>query len=204
MQTDGISSNLFGASAIPLLATLALWFGGLASFVALRAVPRQVLSSRRPSFVLALRGLAPAAALGAAQGLLVAGVVQLAATYDWASWSAFALLCVVSGIAFAAVNQALVAVLGGAGRWVAALVGVLSVATGVVSTVPGFLSSLAALMPTTPAYQALLSALTTAGGAGAAIAGLVVWSLLAFVATTLAVARRRSTTARAVLTASVA
>lgn len=204
VQTDGISSNLFGASAIPLLATLALWFGGLASFVALRAVPRQVLSSRRPSFVLALRGLAPAAALGAAQGLLVAGVVQLAATYDWASWSAFALLCVVSGIAFAAVNQALVAVLGGAGRWVAALVGVLSVATGVVSTVPGFLSSLAALMPTTPAYQALLSALTTAGGAGAAIAGLVVWSLLAFVATTLAVARRRSTTARAVLTASVA
>ncbi len=204
MATEGISSNLFGASAIPLLATLALWFGGLASFIALRAVPRHVLSSRRTSVMLALRGLAPAAAIGAGQGLLVAGVVQLAATYDWAAWSQFALLCVVAGVAFAAVNQALVAVLGGAGRWVAALIGVLSVATGVVSTVPVFLSSLAALMPTTPAYQALLAALTPAGGAGVAIAGLVVWSLLAFVATTFALARRRSTTARAVLTASLA
>ena len=121
----------------PLLATLALWFGGLGTFVALQAASRRALTSRAPSAVLALRGLAPAAALGAVQGLLVAGVVQLAASYDWGQWSLFAALCVLAGVAFAAVNQALVAVFGGAGRWLAALVGVLAVATGVVSTVPG-------------------------------------------------------------------
>ena len=44
VTTTGTSSNLFGASAIPLLAMLALWFGGLASFVALQAVPRHALS----------------------------------------------------------------------------------------------------------------------------------------------------------------
>lgn len=191
VATEGVGSSLFGASAVPLLATLALWFGGLGTFVALQAASRRALTSRSPSAALALRGLAPAAALGAVQGLLVAGVVQLAASYDFGQWSMFAALCVIAGVAFAAVNQALVAVFGGAGRWLAALVGVLAVATGVVSTVPGVLSDAAALLPTAPAYNGMLAALTDAGGLGAAIAGLLIWTGLAFIATTIAVARRR-------------
>jgi putative membrane protein len=112
VSADGIGTNLFGASAIPLLAMLALWFGGLGSFIALQAVPRHALSSRRPSVLLALRSLAPAAGIGAAQGLLVAGVAQIAANYDAGTWFAFAGLAVVAGVSFAAVNQALVAVFG--------------------------------------------------------------------------------------------
>ncbi|MCR2810831.1 MULTISPECIES: YhgE/Pip family protein [unclassified Microbacterium] len=204
VTTDGVGSSLFGASAVPLLSTLALWFGGLGTFVALQAASRRALTSRAPSALLALRGLVPAAVLGAVQGLLVAGVVQLAASYDWAQWSMFAALCVVAGIAFAAVNQALVAVFGGAGRWLAALVGVLAVATGVVSTVPGVLSEIAALLPTAPAYNGMLSALTETAGLGAGVAGLLIWSLLAFIATTLAVARRRVANARDLLAASPA
>lgn len=201
---DGVGTSLFGASAIPLLSTLALWFGGLATFIALQAVSRRALTAREPSALLALRGFAPAAALGAAQGVLVAAIVQLAASYDWGQWWVFAGVSVVAGIAFAAVNQALVAVFGGAGRWISALIGVLAVATGVVSTVPGVLSSVAALMPTSPAYNGMLAALTESGGVGAAIVGLAVWAVLAFVATVLAVARRRTTSARAVLHAAPA
>ncbi|GAA1961488.1 YhgE/Pip family protein [Microbacterium deminutum] len=204
VAAKGAGTSLFGASAIPLLAMLALWFGGLATFVALQAVSRRALTSRAPSAVLALRGFAPAAALGAAQGLLVAGVVQFAASYDWASWSVFAGISIAAGIAFAAVNQALVAVFGGAGRWISALVGVLAVATGVVSTVPGVLSSVAALMPTAPAYNGMVAALTSASGVGAALAGLAIWSLLAFLATVIAVARKRTTSARELLAASPA
>lgn len=201
VEADGLGSSLFGASAIPLLSTLALWFGGLATFIALQAVSRRALTAREPSAVLALRGFAPAAALGAAQGVLVAAVVQLAASYDWGQWWAFFGVSVVAGIAFAAVNQALVAVFGGAGRWISALIGVLAVATGVVSTVPGVLSQVAGLMPTSPAYSGMLAALTETGGLGAALVGLVVWTVLSFVATILAVARRRTTSARAVLAA---
>ncbi|WP_434809836.1 YhgE/Pip family protein [Microbacterium sp. bgisy189] len=197
---DGIGTDLFGASAVPLLAAVALWFGSLATFVALQAVPRNALSSRRPSALLALRSLAPAAGIGALQGVLVAAVVQFAAGYDASTWLGFASLAALAGIAFAAVNQALVAVFGGAGRWIGALVGALAVATGIVSTVPGVLSSIAVLMPTTPVYQALLAVLTSAGGLGSAIAGIIIWSVLALAVTMLAVARRRSTTARAVLT----
>lgn len=202
VEAEGVGTSLFGASAIPLLATLALWFGGLGTFIALQAVSRRALTAREPSAMLALRNFIPGAALGAAQGLLVAGVVQLAASYDWGQWWAFAGVSVVAGIAFAAVNQALVAVFGGAGRWVSALIGVLAVATGVVSTVPGVLSGVAALMPTSPAYNGMVAALTETNGLGAALAGLVVWAVLAFGATILAVARRRTTSARALLSTS--
>lgn len=202
VTTEGVGTSLFGASAVPLLATLALWFGGLGTFVALQAASRRALTSRAASPLLAFRGLLPAAALGAVQGLLVAGVVQLAASYDAGQWSMFAALCVVAGLAFAAVNQGLVAVFGGAGRWLAALVGVLAVATGVVSTVPGVLSDAASLLPTAPAYNGMLAALTDAAGLGAGIAGLLIWTGLAFLATTFAVARRRVAHARDLLAVS--
>ncbi|MBD3940343.1 YhgE/Pip domain-containing protein [Microbacterium sp. NEAU-LLC] len=201
VDADGAGSSLFGASAIPLLATLALWFGGLGTFIALQAVSRRALTSRKPSALLALRSYAPAAGIGALQGLLVAGVVQIAASYSWSEWWVFAGVSIVAGIAFAAVNQALVAVFGGAGRWISALVGVLTVATGIVSTVPGVLSSVAALMPTSAAYQGMVAALTSAGGLGAAFAGLVIWTLVSLAVTMLVVARRRTTSARALLKA---
>ncbi|MFK4835699.1 YhgE/Pip family protein [Microbacterium sp. ZW T2_14] len=204
VEADGVGTSLFGASAVPLLATLALWFGGLGTFIALQAVSRRALTSRQPSALLTLRSFAPAAGLGALQGALVAGVVQLAASYGWGEWWALFGVSVVAGIAFAAVNQALVAVFGGAGRWISALIGVLTVATGVVSTVPGVLSSVAGLMPTSPAYNGMLAALTSTAGLGAALAGLVIWTVLALVATMIVVARRRSTSARALLNATPA
>ncbi|WP_060915115.1 YhgE/Pip domain-containing protein [Microbacterium oleivorans] len=197
---DGAGTALFGASAVPLLATLALWFGGLASFVVLRAVPRTALASRRSSASLALRALAPGALIGALQGVLVAIIVQLAAGYDMGAWWLFAAMCVLAGVAFAAVNHALVALFGGIGRWIAALVGVLALATGIVSTVPGTLLDVAGLLPTAPAYTAMLAALTDAGGGASAAVGLVLWTVLAIGAGILAVTRHRSTSARAVLT----
>ena len=199
VSAEGTGTSLFGAAAVPLLATLALWFGGVGTFIALQAVSRRALTSRAPSAVLAGRQFLPAAGIGAVQGFLVAAVVQTAASYTWGEWAVFAGVCVVAGIAFAAMNQALVAVFGGAGRWVAALVGVLAVATGIVSTIPGVLADVASLLPTAPAYAAMLSALTPAEGLGAGIAGLVIWAILAFIASTLAVVRKRTTSARAVL-----
>ncbi|HKT56087.1 MAG TPA: hypothetical protein VJR25_04885, partial [Microbacterium sp.] len=196
VTAQGVSSTLFGASAIPLLSTIALWFGALASFIALQAVTRRVLASRRSSGALALRSLLPAAGLGAAQGLLVAGVAEIAARYDAATWWPFAGLCVVAGIAFAAVNQALVAVFGGTGRWISALVGVLALATGIISTVPGVLASVASFMPTAPVSRALLGVLN-GSGVGADVAGILIWAAVAFGGTWIAVARRRTTTAKA-------
>ncbi|WP_298866503.1 YhgE/Pip domain-containing protein [uncultured Microbacterium sp.] len=189
------SDSMFGPTAIPLLSAVVLWFGALASFIALRAVPGDALTSRRSSFGMVLRGFWPAAALGAGQGLLVALIVQIVASYDAATWWGFAGFAVLAGIAFAAVNQALVAVLGGIGRWVSALVGVLAVATGLISTIPGWLASLGAAMPTAPALGGLIIP------NGSAFAGLVVWAVLSLGAATLAVTTRRTTSTKRVLAA---
>lgn len=199
--TDGTGTSLFGASAIPLLSMVVLWFGGLATFIALRAATGRALTARESSLRLTLRAFLPAAILGAAQGLLVAIVAQFAASYDWGQWWVFAAVSIIAGVAFAAVNQALVAVLGGIGRWVAALVGVLALATGIVSTVPGPLAAIAGLLPTAPAYHAMVGSLTSAGGVTAGCVGLVAWAVLSLIASTVVVARRRSTSARALLAA---
>jgi len=187
------SGDMFGPTAIPLLSAVVLWFGALASFIALRAVPGNALTSRRSSFGMVLRGFWPAAALGAGQGVLVALIVQIVAGYDAATWWGFAGFAVLAGIAFAAVNQALVAVLGGIGRWISALVGVLAVATGLISTIPAWLAGLGAAMRTAPALGGLIIP------NGAAFAGLVVWAVLSLGAATLAVATRRTTSAKQVL-----
>ncbi|MEV8239892.1 YhgE/Pip family protein [Microbacterium testaceum] len=197
VSATGTSDSLFGAAAVPLLAMAVLWFGGLASFVAFQAVSARALTSRRPSALVALRGFAPAALVGAVQGLLVAGVVQVASKYDWGDWALFALVCVAAGVAFAAVHQALIALFGGAGRWIAAIIGSLALAATIVSTVPPVLAGIASLLPTSPAYDAMLGALSSAGGVGAGVAGLAVWGVLALIVTTLVVVRRRTTSARA-------
>jgi putative membrane protein len=197
---DPVTSNaqadtIFGPTAIPLLVSAVLWFGGLASFIVMRAHTARTLTSRRSSAALTLQGFWPAAAIGAGQGVLVSLIVPTVASYDAAAWWAFAGTAVLAGVAFAAVNQALVAVLGGAGRWIAALVGVVAVATGLISTVPEWLASIGAALPTAPAFTGLIAA------NGSAITGLIVWGVLSLVVTTIVVALRRTTSARAVLAA---
>ncbi|UNK70207.1 YhgE/Pip domain-containing protein [Microbacterium sp. H1-D42] len=187
------SDAMFGPTTIPLLASVVLWFGALASFIALRAVPGSALTSRRSSAGMVLRGFWPAAAIGAGQGILVSLIVQIVAGYDAAAWWGFAGFAVLAGVAFAAINQALVAVFGGIGRWVSVLVGVLALATGLISTIPGWLAGLGAAMPTDPALMGLVDP------SGAAAAGLIVWGVLALGAATLAVATRRTTSAKAAL-----
>ncbi|MBS1697945.1 MAG: YhgE/Pip family protein [Actinobacteria bacterium] len=189
------SGGMFGPTAVPLLAAVVLWFGGLASFLVMRAFTARALTSRRPSALLALRAFAPAAAIGAGQGLLAALVGQIIANYDAARWWGFAGVAVLAGVAFAAVNQALVAVLGGIGRWISAVVGVAALGAGIISTLPGWLATIAGFLPTSPAATALLGG----DGTGSAIAALVVWTVLALLATTLAVIARRTTSAKAVL-----
>lgn len=197
VAADSGDAAMFGPTAIPLLATVVLWFGGLASFIAMRAVTGSALTSRRPSAALAWRALLPAAAIGAGQGLLVALIVQIVAGYDATAWWTFAGVAMVAGVAFAAVNQALVAVFGGVGRWISALIGVIAVATGIISTVPGWLAGIAGFLPTAPASVALIGET----GTGSAVVGMLVWAVLSFLATTLAVVRRRTTSAKAVLAA---
>lgn len=199
VSSSSESDSLFGAASIPLLAMAVLWFGALATFLALRAVTARALTSRRSSVFLAGGALLPAAVIGAVQGALVAGIVQLTAGYAAETFWGLLGVSVLTGVSFAAVHQALVAVFGGAGRWVAGVVGALAVAVSIISTLPDAMTSLKAVLPTTPAFDALLGVVGDAPGIGAGIAGLVIWAVLSFLVTTVAVATRRTVSTKALL-----
>lgn len=182
---------LFGDTSVPWLAALALWLGGLATFVVLAAVPHRSLGSTRSSVRLALGAFAPGALVGAVQGLAVGGIMAFALDLSPSGWAAFFAVAVLAGVAFAAVNQGLVAVLGGVGRFVSVVIAVVGLAGAVVSTVPPLVEHLFTALPLSAALDGLQGVVTGQGGAGGAIAALLVWTLVGLGASTAAVARRR-------------
>ncbi|MGO1628704.1 MULTISPECIES: YhgE/Pip domain-containing protein [unclassified Microbacterium] len=202
--TASSGTSLFGAASIPLLVVAVLWFGALATFFVLRAVSAQALTSRRPSAFLAAGSLLPAAAIGAVQGALVAGIVQIVAGYDSGVFWGLLGMSVLAGVAFAAIHQALVAVFGGVGRWIAGIVGALTVAISIVSTIPNALTAVRDVLPTVPAFDGMLAIIAESTGAGSAAISLVVWAVLAFVVTMIAVATRRTVKTKALLKPSLA
>ncbi|GIG29844.1 hypothetical protein [Cellulomonas marina] len=191
VAAQGEDGSLFGSTSVPFLVTVALWLGGLATFLVLGAVTRRALPSTRPSVVLALRSFAPAALVGVVQGLALVAVLAGALSLAPGGWVTLAVLCALTGVAFAAVNQGLVAVLGGIGRFVSVLVAVVGLATAVVSTVPGVLDAVFGVLPLAASLRGLQGVVNGSGGVGGAAAVLVVWTLLGLALTTAAVARRR-------------
>ena len=123
-------------------------------FLVLQAVSKRALLTTRASGRIALDGFVPAAVIGAVQGVLVAGIMQFALSLDVGHWFGFAGIAAVAGIAFAAVNQGLVALLGGVGRFVSMLVVVITLASGIISTVPGFFTAAMQWLPTSAAITA--------------------------------------------------
>ena len=59
------------------LAAIALWLGGLASFIVLRAAPSSVLTSMKASWRLAAEALLPAAGVAAVQAVALTAVLQV-------------------------------------------------------------------------------------------------------------------------------
>jgi putative membrane protein len=184
-----------GTTSVPFYAVLALWLGGLASLIVLRAAPARAFGSTKPSFVLALRAFLPAALVGAVQGLVVTAILSTVVSQSFSGWLAFAGFAVLIGVAFAAVNQALVALFGGAGRFLSMIVALVLIGTSIIATAPSALFALSALLPVQPALDGF-HAVLNGGNGGGSIVGLVVWTLGSLVVTTLAIARKRSVPAR--------
>jgi len=189
----------FGTNSAPFYAVLALWLGALASFFVLRPVPVRAFGSTRSSVRLALGAFVPAGAVGMLQGLLVAVITAPLLDLDAAGWLGFAGIAVLAGAVFAAANQALTALFGGAGRFVSMIIALVGLATGIIATTPPVLDQVLAFLPIAPALSGLQSIAIGDSGAGAAVVGLVVWLLGSLAATTFAVARARTTSVRALV-----
>lgn len=181
----------FGATSIPLFASVALWLGALASFLVLQAVSRRALLTSRAAGLIALDGFVPAAVLGAVQGVLVAAIMQPALHLDAGHWFGFAGVAVGVGIAFAAVNHGLVALLGGIGRFLSMLVVVITLASGIVSTAPAFFDGALPWLPTSPAITALQGVIASSSDLWRGLGGLLLWAAFGFGLALIAIARKR-------------
>lgn len=196
VAADRGDTELFGASSIPFFATLALWLGGLATFLLLAAIPHRVLGSTRSPVRLALGAYLPALGIGLAQGLVVGLAMTAVLGLDFGGSVGFVGFAMLAGAAFAAVNQGLVALFGGVGRFVSMLIAILGLATAVVSTVPPAFDAVLGVLPIAPGFDGALAIVNGAPGVGAAVASLVVWLLVGLGASVAAVVRRRTVDVR--------
>ena len=185
------STDLFGSNSVPFLLAVALWLGGLATFLVLGAQPARALGSTRSSLSLALRAFAPAALIGAIQGVVLTASMGGVLHLSPGGWIEFGAVAALSGVVFAAVNQGLVAVFRGVGRFVSVVIAVVALAVVVVSTVPALLDSTFGLLPPSPALAAMQAVSTGNGSVLGPVMLLVLWALAGIGLTVAAIARHR-------------
>jgi putative membrane protein len=192
VTTPEVTSVFSNVATTTLLAVLALWVGGLASYLVLRAVSAKALSSMRSSWRLTLENLAPAAVVGALQAVIL--TVLLTSLLDLGAGASARMLglTVLAGLVFAALNQALVAWFGGVGRFVSVVLVVLTAAAAITSAVPAIFDSVTPLLPLTPALEGMRAVAAGSGTGGGAAALLVAWLVVGLAAGVLATARKRT------------
>lgn len=173
------------------LATIALWLGGLASFVVLRAIPSRVLTSMKPSWRLTGDAMLPAAAIGVVQAIALTVTLQLLLDLNGRQVATMLPLLTLAALAFVALNHALVAWLGGFGRFLSLAVVVLSAATAITNAIPPFLTSVVPFLPLTPALEGSRAIASGTSGAAGSAGLLLAWLVVGVAAGVLAIARHR-------------
>jgi putative membrane protein len=186
---------------ISLVLILSLWLGALAIYAVVKAIGAGLLSSSEPTALLIGRSLLPGAVVISVQAVLVAGLGQFGLDLSLQKWFAVAGVLVIAGLTFVVINHALVAWLGGVGRVISVAFAVLTAAAALIGSAPGVFAALRPFSPLTPALDAVRAIVTESSGAVTSTLTLVGWLLMGLLASSIAVARRRTTTLSAVLAA---
>lgn len=189
-EADGSATATF-----PFVVALALWLGAFGTFLLLPALSRRFLDAAMPMWMVVARSLLPAVLVGIAQAVTVLGVITAIGVRPVSPLGVGA-ITLAGALVFAALHQALLAVLGNrVGRIASLVVMVLQVVVlaGILplQTAPPLLQSISAVLPMTILSQGLVHA--ALGGAlvsmSASLLSLGAW-ILGSVAVTLIASRR--------------
>jgi putative membrane protein len=194
--TASIDGTGFGRLAIGLFAAIALWGLALAVYLVTAAVPEDILTSRAPTWRIVLRSGLPGATAASLAALAITAIAAPVMGLGLTRTLQFLGVALLAAFAFTALNQALVAIFGRAGRLASVAVLILTIALGVVSTVPSPLYALIGWIPTHGAVIALRAAALGGPGLASGVAQLAVWLGVGALATILVTDRRRSVGAR--------
>lgn len=180
---------------VSLLLVLGLWVGAMLSFVAVRAVPSTVVTSRASSLALWARTVGLPTLVVALQGLLLGAIGGGVLGLGIGPTAMLSVFLVGLAVSFVLANHALAAWLGNVGRGISVLLIVVTVALAVSSSGTGWLSWLNGVSPVQNAF--LLVRTHAADGSG--LIGLWATALLlgviALAASIVAITSRRSLTA---------
>jgi putative membrane protein len=182
----------------PLFVPVALWVGGMVTYMVLRAVSQRALASTASSFRTAIAGWAPGALLGVVQAVVLLLVLLLGVGIESPHPVATVAFAALVAIVFTAIHQCLNALLGGVGRLVALVLLVLQLTsaggTYPVETSPAFFKAIHPYLPMTYAADGLRHLI--AGAASAPVwadAGVLAgFGVLGLAVTVLACHRRRT------------
>ena len=183
--------ELGGVPVVALLAAVALWLGGLATWLLLAPVPPRALGSTRSSLRLAAVTALPGVWIGLAQGLAVGLLMLTVLDVGAGTAVAFVAFCALTGVTCALAQHGLAGLLGGVGRFIGVLIGAAALAAGVVSTSPAWVGG---LVGATPVGSALAGVRAVASGdAGPGVwTAMLAWCLVGLALSVAATARARS------------
>jgi len=149
----GTAAATYGVGLAPYFIGLALWVGAVFAFGLIRPVAKRRAAGRVDAAGRVLAGFVQASVLTGAQALVLLAVLVLALGLNPASPVVLTAFLVFTAISFAAVVQALNALLGGVGRVVAILLLILQLAasggTYPIETSPAFFRALNPYLPMT-------------------------------------------------------
>lgn len=189
---DQVSGLIPAASSTSLLMVLALWLGGLATYLVIQAISSRTLTSTRSTFDLVRRALVPGLGIAAVQAIALTILGQVVLGLSAPKVLGVLAMLLLGGAMFVVVNHALVSWFGGFGRLVSVTMVTLAAAGGLLSALPAFFDVALPMLPLTPVLHGIRAIITDGSGVTGAVAMTVLWLIVGLAASIGAVLRRRT------------
>ncbi|WAL39304.1 YhgE/Pip domain-containing protein [Brevibacterium sp. BRM-1] len=151
--------NYYGEGLAPFFISLALWIGGMITYMVIKAIPFRALASTASSWRVAWSGYVPALIFAVGQVLILWATLAFILDFTVSSWLWTLLFSIIVAASFHTIHQMCVVLFGAVGRLLALvlLMVQLGAAGGTypVQTAPAFFQAISPYLPMTWAVSGL-------------------------------------------------